>query len=215
MIKLLTIVLPGFAANWVEVYADNPFYFLVFALIIWGLLSFGRWMERALRDESRRVWRETLKGEKPRPRRSWVKSLRTSPAYQRVVYALKWYVLPDWAHLRPLALVSLTWILFAAHVQASLPFLEKDGLCKPSPQAQATITRVSRDFHPKDVCSDSFGTVKAGERYVVAFDHRPVARRQPACQSARAVRGRVSLWARLRGGAAEASHQRALPSAVD
>ena len=60
VIRLLTIVLPGFAGNWVEVYADNPFYFLLLALLIWGLLSFGRWMERALRDEARHVWQQTL-----------------------------------------------------------------------------------------------------------------------------------------------------------
>jgi uncharacterized protein (DUF2235 family) len=169
VIRLLTVVLPGFAANWIEVYADNPFYFLLFTAIILALLSFGRWMERALRDEARHVWQQTLDGTPATPRHSWVKALRTSPAYQRFIFGLKWYVLPDWI-ITPVSAAALAWILFAAFVQARLPDLEDDFLCRPSAVPPAAITRISRDFSPKDVCSASFGTVIAGQRYVVTFD---------------------------------------------
>ena len=36
VIRLLTIVLPSFAGRWVEVYADNPFYFLLFGGLVLG-----------------------------------------------------------------------------------------------------------------------------------------------------------------------------------
>ncbi len=34
VIRLLTLVLPAFAGEWVDVYADNPFYFVLLAIVI-------------------------------------------------------------------------------------------------------------------------------------------------------------------------------------
>ena len=70
----------------------------------------------------------------------------------------------------PTAAASLAWLLFAAYVQVRLPFLEDGALCTPSATAPDPITNVSRDFFPRDVCSASFGTVTAGQRYIVTFD---------------------------------------------
>jgi hypothetical protein len=62
VIRLLTIVLPTFAGEWVEVYADNPFYFLLLAFVIWRLLAVGNWLEGTLRDRARRIWRPRSRG---------------------------------------------------------------------------------------------------------------------------------------------------------
>ena len=43
-------------------------------------------------------------------------------------------------------------------------------LCQPSPTAVPEIVRVAHDFHTRDVCSESFGLVREGHRYVVTFD---------------------------------------------
>jgi uncharacterized protein (DUF2235 family) len=170
VIRLLTIVLPAWAGQWVEVYADNPFYFLLFGGIIVALLAAGQWMERRLRDESRRLWHAWLNGDLPNARQSWVQRFRNSRAYQRTFQLFKWYVLPDWV-ISPLTIVVLCWILFAAYVQAALPFLENGtAFCRPSSAAPREIDRVSGDFSPRDVCSGSFGWVKEGNRYVVTFD---------------------------------------------
>ena len=169
VIRLLTIVLPAFAGRWVEVYADNPFYFLLFGVIIATLLAVGSWMERTLRDKARHVWRETLAGHPIESRPSRILAFRTSPGYQRCLRTFKWYFLPDWL-IAPLTLVFAAWLLFAAYVQASLPFLENRALCRPSPAVGAELLKVSRDFFPRDVCSESFGWVKKGQRYAVTFD---------------------------------------------
>jgi uncharacterized protein (DUF2235 family) len=170
VIRLLTIVLPAFAGQGIEVYADNPFYFLLFTGLVLMLLSCGAWMERRLRDEARRVWRQTLAGDAGRLQASQVEAFRNSPRYQRFLRMFKWYVLPDWV-IAPLTVVVLFWALFAAYVQATLPFLENGtALCKPSPAVGASLIAVSRDFFPRDVCSNSFGWVEKGQRYVVTFD---------------------------------------------
>ena len=170
VIRLLTIVIPAFAGRWIEVYADNPFYFLLFTGLILLLLSWGTWMERRLRDQARQVWRQTLAGEAVEIPTSWVESFRNSPHYQRFLRIFKWYLLPDWV-IAPLTVVVLSWALFAAYVQSTLPFLENGtALCKPSPTVAASFVAVSRDFLPRDVCSESFGQVKKGQRYVVTFD---------------------------------------------
>ena len=170
VIRLLTIVLPNFAGEWVEVYADNPFYFLLFAVVIVALLGLGKWMERTLRDRARRVWRQTLDGATPGTQPSFVQAFRNSRRYQRYVQIFKWNLMPDWV-ITPLSLVFLGWLLFSAYVQSALPFLENGAvLCQPSPAAGAAITQVSRDFFPKDLCSQSFGTVNEDDPYVVTFD---------------------------------------------
>jgi hypothetical protein len=77
---------------------------------------------------------------------------------------------PDWV-ITPLTAVVLCWILFAAYVQATLPFLENGTVfCQPSSVSPPEIARVSGDFSPRDICSGSFGWVKEGNRYVVTFD---------------------------------------------
>src|SRR5262245_19014613 len=169
VIRLLTIVLPTFAGRWVEVYADNPFYFLVFGVIIATLLAIGSWMERTLRDTARHVWHETLAGRPIESRPSRILAFRASSTYQRFLRTFKWYVLPDWV-IAPLTVVVASWLMFAAYVQASLPFLENLALCRPSSGVGAELIKVSRDFFPRDVCSESLGFVKKGQRYAVTFD---------------------------------------------
>ncbi len=170
VIRLLTVVLPAFAGEWIDVYADNPVYFLLLAAVILALLRFGTWMERTLRDRARAMWRRALLDEGAFvPRRSWVQSFRTSRGYQRAVQLFKWYVLPD-ALIAPLAVVLLAGIAFATYVQSALPFFENGArLCQPS-DTLPDIVRVSHDFATRDLCSPSFGRVRAGGRYVVTID---------------------------------------------
>jgi uncharacterized protein (DUF2235 family) len=175
-IRLLTIVIPSFAGKLVEVYADNPFYFLALAVTILLLIAAGTRMERKLRDEMRAIWESSLAG-KPHPaRESWVQKFRTSRRYQRFINVMKWYVLPD-VLIAPLTVAAVAWIVFAAYVQAWLPFRENGvrlfsiaALCTPSSTAPAPITSVSRDFDPKALCSESLGLVTEGARYTVTFD---------------------------------------------
>jgi uncharacterized protein (DUF2235 family) len=171
VIRLLTIVVPSFAGRWIEAYANNPFYFLIFAIVILILLAVGSGMERTLRDRMRRVWQQAVAedGVVEAPAASALQAFRNSRGYQRFLQIVKWYVLPDWV-IAPLTVVFGAWVLFAAYVQASLPFLENGStFCQPS----ATIPPLDsapRDFSPSDVCSTTFGLVRKDQRYVVTFD---------------------------------------------
>jgi uncharacterized protein (DUF2235 family) len=171
IIRLLTLVLPSFAGKWVEVYANNPFYFLLLAVVIVVFLTIGTGLERTLRDEARRVWKGTIEGAlTAEPRASWVQKFRNSPYYQRFVQLFKWYFLPDWV-VAPLIVVLASWLGLAVYAQSALPFLENGrSLCQPSPGGVAEITSVWRDFHTRDVCSGSFGQVVEKKSYIVTFD---------------------------------------------
>lgn len=170
VIRLLTIVVPAFAGDWVEVYADNPFYFLLLVAVVVALLRVGTWIERMLRDEARVIWHEALAGRVPNRRTSWVQTFRTSEVYQRSVQIFKWNFLPNWI-VTPLAVVFFAWVLFAVYVQSTLPFLENGTwLCRPSPAAEDDISRVSRDFFTRELCSESYGMVKEWARYTVTVD---------------------------------------------
>jgi uncharacterized protein (DUF2235 family) len=170
VIRLSTIVLPAFAGDWVEVYANNPFYFLLFSAMVVLLLLVGNRLERKLRDRARRLWRLALAGDDLETRDSWVQRFRNAHGYQHVIQRFKWYVLPDWI-ITPLTVLAFGWVLFGAYVQSSLPFLEHGtSLCRPSTETPAPIVRAVGDFSTRDLCSESFGLVHEGERYVVTFE---------------------------------------------
>jgi uncharacterized protein (DUF2235 family) len=170
IIRLLTLVLPAFAADWVEVYADNPFYFLLLVVIIFVLMKIGTRLERRLRDEARQMWKAATEGElRPEPRASWVQNFRNGAGYQRFIQRFKWYFLPDWI-VAPLFVALMFWLGLAVYTQTRLPFLEHDtSVCRPA-NGVGEITAERRDFRTRDVCSGSFGLVTATERYMVTFD---------------------------------------------
>lgn len=171
VIRLLSLVVPDFAGKWVEAYADNPFYFLLLALIVVGFFKTGTWLERRLRDRTRRMWREAIgDGCLPEPGTSRIQEFRNSRGYQRFVQFIKWYFLPNWI-VTPVLVALILWLILAVFVQTRLPFLENGTfLCQPSPGAVAEITTVRADFHARDLCSKSFGRVIEDQRYVVTFD---------------------------------------------
>jgi hypothetical protein len=170
VIRLLTVILPSFVGRWVDVYADNPFYFLLVSGLILLLLTFGNSIERRLRDEARRVWRNALEGTDSAPPPSRLQTFRNGRLYQRFAQRFKWYFLPDWI-VAPVTVAAFIWIASAAFTQMALPFLENGTLlCQPSPTAVPAISRVARDFFTADVCSKSFGLVLDRHRYVVTFE---------------------------------------------
>lgn len=171
MIRLLTLALPSFAGKWVEVYADNPFYFFLLALIIFMFLKLGARLERTLRDEARGIWKRATEGEaQPAPGPSRTQTFRNSRRYQRFIQLFKWYFLPNWI-VTPILVGLGFWLGLALYAQAALPILENGtSLCRASAGGVAEITPVGRDFLTRNVCSESFGLVIETERYVVTFD---------------------------------------------
>ena len=171
VIRLLTLVLPDFAGKWVEVYANNPFYFFLLAAIIFMLLKLGARLERMLRDEARVMWKRATEGElQPAPGPSWTQTFRTSRGYQRFIQLLKWHFLPNLI-VTPILLALSFWIGLALYAQAALPFFENGTtLCRPSPGGAAEIAPVMRDFLTRNACSESFGRIVESQRYAVTFD---------------------------------------------
>ncbi|MGI8670997.1 MAG: phospholipase effector Tle1 domain-containing protein, partial [Luteitalea sp.] len=171
IIRLLTLALPTLASEWVEVYADNPFYFFLLGGVIVAFLKVGTRLERTLRDEARTVWRRaTEDGLNPVPALSRIQKFRNSRRYQRVIQLVKWSVLPDWV-FGPLIVFVLFWIGLATYAQARLPFLENSArLCRSSSGDIAEVAETRADFRTRDVCSASFGRVVKTQRYIVTFD---------------------------------------------
>jgi hypothetical protein len=169
IIRLLALLLPGFGAKLVEVYADNPFYFLLLLALIGGCLGASGWFEQKLRDESRGVWRTAIEGKAPARRASWLQRFRNNDRYQRVLHGFKWRFLPDWV-VTPLIAVLLVFLGVAVYTQAALPFAENDWLCRSSAGTIKDVTVTGLDFVTRDLCSASVGSVRKGQRYIVLFD---------------------------------------------
>jgi uncharacterized protein (DUF2235 family) len=187
IIRLLALLFPAFAADWIEVYADNPFYFLGLGFSILGVNLFSKWLEYLLRDRAREVWRRAVEpGPPPAPAtpsrwrkarqgaRIWLGDLltreRNSFAYQRMLQLFKWRVLPDFV-FGPLLVVLVVWLALGLYVQTALPGLENSGaLCRPARQKLVNLTGTRSDFRTSDICSASLGRVEKGKRYVVTLD---------------------------------------------
>jgi uncharacterized protein (DUF2235 family) len=183
IIRLLAVLAPSFAGDWIKVYADNPFYFLGLGLSILALYFFSNWLERLLRDRARRVWHEAL-AEDPastgntrsalRRLRAWLSERimieRNSPDYQRMIQLFKWRLLPD-VVFGPLLVAAVTWIGLSLYTQMALPGLENGTeLCTPAKPPLHSLTGIRRDFKTSDRCSSSLGRVQKGQRYVVTLD---------------------------------------------
>lgn len=170
IIRLLTIALPSFAATWIDVYANQPFYFLVMGAVVLLLLAAGTGLEHRLRDRARAIWRAELDGGAPVAPSSWLQRFRNSRGYQRGLQVIKWRVLPDFV-IAPIVAVAAGYLLLGAYTQAWLAFAESGSLlCSAPPLAPPAIVNVSDVIATKDLCSSSLGTVTKGTRYVVTFD---------------------------------------------
>jgi uncharacterized protein (DUF2235 family) len=119
VIGAIGAVLPGFVQPWIEAFAVSPGWFLLVALIIFGLLLRSRYLERSVQDGMRELWEQSLKlplGSQPSaaiaapehavtpagrstgiPRArsdGWIYWLRTARGYQGFFRMLKWQGIP-------------------------------------------------------------------------------------------------------------------------
>ncbi|MEA3034037.1 MAG: hypothetical protein QOH86_2053, partial [Sphingomonadales bacterium] len=187
IIRLIALLAPSFAGDWIAVYADNPFYFLSFAAAILALYLIGNWLERLLRDRARSAWQKAV-GTEPETNAAaatgvrktlgrasaWLGTRlrieRNSFDYQRLIQLFKWRLLPD-VVFGPLLVAAVGWVVLSLYTQMTLPGLENGrDLCTPARGPLGELTIVRRDFKTSDLCSVSLGRVEKGHRYVVTFD---------------------------------------------
>jgi uncharacterized protein (DUF2235 family) len=167
-LRAVGALLPDFAAVWVNAFADNPFYFLVLAVLIWLGLWYGTRCEQKLRDRARRIWEETLdvKGRLPAVLEpSALTSFRTSRGYQRSVQVVKWVLLPDFVLLPAIALTAF-WLAAAGATQTALPWLEHGtALCQAEGDDVPALTNYVGQFTTSATCVGTRQRVVAGRRY--------------------------------------------------
>ncbi|MDQ8758258.1 DUF2235 domain-containing protein [Sphingosinicella sp. LHD-64] len=165
-------ILPAFARPLTETYSRHPFYFMSFALLIVVLLVTGTYLERMLRDRSRRLWWsafESDSGDLQGPPTSWLRRWRDRAGYQRSWQVFKWHVMPNL--LGPLMLVLLAFGGLSVFTQARLSVLERgDDLCRPTDPARLQpLLKATRDFRTRALCDPTGATVEETVRYAITF----------------------------------------------
>lgn len=165
-------VLPSFARPLTETYSRHPFYFMLLAILILGLLVTGTYLERVLRDRSRRLWWSAFESE-TEPLQgaatSWLRRRRDRASYQRSWQVFKWHVMPNL--LGPAMLVLLAFGGLSVFTQARLSVLERgDDLCRPTdPGRLQPILKATRDFRTNQLCHPTGATVEKDVRYAITF----------------------------------------------
>jgi uncharacterized protein (DUF2235 family) len=163
IISLLAFVLPGFAEYWIDAFAASPVLLaiLVGLIVVFRILSSS--LERKLRDGTRLVWRQALAGRiETGPRRTAIRALRTSPAYQAMLSFIKWQALPFLFGLAMLLL--LVFAFLAAVAQVRLGWGEGRGLFECRDDAGSPA-----NFRTAEPCNRMGVRVVRNETYEVRF----------------------------------------------
>jgi hypothetical protein len=162
------MLLPSMFAYWVNTFADNPFYFLVLAVLIGLALRYGAHCERRLRDRARHIWRaSTSSAPLTEPTTlSRLARIRNSARYQHTVQVFKWGVLPAVFLLVILAVAA--WLGAAGVTQTALPWLEAGtALCQSAGGSLPALVRHDTVFRTDATCQAVGATVTRGRRYRV------------------------------------------------
>lgn len=165
----LSSFVPGFLAPWWTAFAALPSYALGLLIAIIVLNIFSSATEQHLRARTRRLWREAVAGHVAHVRRSPLRTIRTSPPYQGVLWFLKTYIFPTFFGV--LILAFLIWLASIAVTQLRLAYGEPRGLfaCE-APETQPTGAVRLRIDSP---CT-TIGKVKAGETYLIELRPDPI-----------------------------------------
>jgi uncharacterized protein (DUF2235 family) len=168
----LGAILPSFARPLTETYSRHPFYFMTLALLIVALLVTGTYLERVLRDRSRRLWWSAFEsdaGEQQGALTSWLRRWRDRAGYQRSWQVFKWHVMPNL--LGPVMLVLLLFGGLSIYTQARLSMLERgDDLCQPSDPANLRpLLRAVSEFRTNRLCNTTGASVEETVRYAITF----------------------------------------------
>jgi len=173
LIRGTAVFLPSAVEPWIATYADNSVYFLLLAGATSLVILYSARCELRLRDQARRVWRESIAIGGPPPRTSEPSGLqrfRNAIVYQRAIQAFKWAVLPNGV-VAPLILVAGLWLAAGTYTQARLPWLEKGtSLCSPMGPSLPELTVAQFDFSPRESCVPTGVSVRKGQPYLVTFD---------------------------------------------
>jgi uncharacterized protein (DUF2235 family) len=158
----LQYVLPGFAEPWTAAFSAGPGWALLFVLLIVLFRSMGAAAERRLRDNTRRLWRQSLAGRVNMPASdSPVRRMRTSRTYQATLKFIKWQLLPIVFGL--LMLFALIWLAAVVAAQVRLAANEHRGaFCTKESGGAANFTTANP-------CNRLPLVVRAGQSYEVRF----------------------------------------------
>jgi uncharacterized protein (DUF2235 family) len=166
-LRAIGLLVPSIFAFWVNAFADNPFYFLVLALGIWGLMTYGARCERGLRDKARHIWHDAVAVDRPTPAAlepGRLARFRNAAAYQRSIQVAKWTALPIVLVL-VIAAVGV-WLALAGITQSALPWLETGaGLCASTGDTLPELVNYRGAFRTDATCHPVGQRVVKGQRY--------------------------------------------------
>jgi hypothetical protein len=178
-IGLLGNVTPAFTHPWIATFSAHPSLTFLLVAIILTLMGISTWLERKLRDRTRRLWNAAF-GKRvagaavqmsPQPKHGLLRRMRESAVYQYPLFRLKWTVLPTVVGLTLLAMMAYILVIGATQLrlyggeQGALalqikPFCEPKVLAK-GPYGSSTEIRTNRLCNPLRV------SVAANQAYII------------------------------------------------
>lgn len=137
VIETIGRFLPNFLDRWIEYYAAHPLLFLLFVIILAGLMIASAGIHQSMRDDMRRIWAQSLGlpeagsggslDPSSDPKDSVIYRLRTNGRYQAYLRWLKWKFVPSLFGIA--TLVVSAWLVFALLIRFAWP-----GVCSANAQ---------------------------------------------------------------------------------
>lgn len=160
--------LPGFAARWIDAFADRPLLFLVLAGAIAWLLAHTRKTEQSIRDRMRGLFRLSMSSPGAPPlalheavqERGFIRGPRSSRVYQASLQYLKWRALPAGAAVLIYAVVAAGLYGVASVGHRAQMVFAAESLCQTHGESGGS-------FSTKSICWRTGVHVDAGEHYLL------------------------------------------------
>jgi uncharacterized protein (DUF2235 family) len=182
VIRFLKVLVPSFAEGWIEAIALNPVTAILLAILVWRLLRWGKALECRLSDSSHRLWRGALDGRPLAAERcapTPLRRRRESPAYQRLFFTFKWYLLPG--AFGVLMVLALLYAPLVVATQSSLAVEESThAFCSPERGRLPKVGRGTFTFDTQAPCLSTGRNVLKGEVYDIVFQLPTLDNGEPA-----------------------------------
>jgi uncharacterized protein (DUF2235 family) len=164
-----SFLLPTAAEPYWALYLAKPFTLILGAIVLLGLMTLGKGVERRFRNRVRQIWRETIGGSLGQVKITvnW-QMIRESKLYQTILFDVKWRFLPGILGVATLAALITGASLLVTQVSYALG--EKGELfCQDRSSPGSSTQSKAIAYDTKDSCLDLETYVRADHRYLISL----------------------------------------------
>jgi hypothetical protein len=165
IIRLIGVVLPGFASFWIDAFVANPGW-LLFGIggVVFMMLR-GASVAARITDEMRTIWTRILIAEatpEPPHLNSWIYRVRTDECYRSMLWELKRHILPV------IFAILFVYLGVVAIIRPIFAVADSTGFVCPAADS-SSLAAANSQFRTDAFCWDSRTVLDPDTRYTITL----------------------------------------------